>query len=244
MAEPLLGKTEVQERFFFGSRVWRLFHVLFVQHQGCKTKPSLSLCYITEKQTNYFIEWSDKVKLRSLTVWGVGLLCNLVVQQLIRLYLWSDGTGVSRLRLGWVLSLSILWALCRHLNSPISLVLSRLVDVQAIIETLNWKNITKCRFVFLTLETAQPQQLWSFKSSCNVSFWTSGALSHTMFPQSKGHSVFCLHFLHYWIWYQETSFQQYISAGVKWMNGCSGIQSGELCFESDFGSFWEVKFFA
>lgn len=39
-----------------------------------------------------------------------------VVQQKVPLYLLPDSSRVNRLQLGWVLSLSILWALGRHLT--------------------------------------------------------------------------------------------------------------------------------
>ena len=43
------------------------------------------------------------------------LLCSLVVQQWMPLYFLPDGSRVGRLWLGWVLYLSTVWALCRHL---------------------------------------------------------------------------------------------------------------------------------
>ena len=70
-----------------------------------------------------FGKWSVDDELRGLTVWGVKLLCSLVVQ--ILLYLFPGGSRVNRLSLWWVLSFSILWALSRHLTSLVSLMLSR-----------------------------------------------------------------------------------------------------------------------
>ena len=59
---------------------------------------------------------------RSLLAWGAKLLCSLVVRQQILLYLW-----VNRLWLAWVSSFSIKQTLCRHLSSPISLMLYQLM---------------------------------------------------------------------------------------------------------------------
>ena len=58
---------------------------------------------------------AQKGELRCRTAWWKKLLRSLVVRQQILLYLLPDGSRVNRLSLGWVLSFSILWALCRHL---------------------------------------------------------------------------------------------------------------------------------
>lgn len=47
------------------------------------------------------------------------LLCSLAGKQQILLYHLSDGSRVNRLWLGWLLSFSVLWALCWHLHSLI-----------------------------------------------------------------------------------------------------------------------------
>ena len=49
------------------------------------------------------------------------MLCSLVVQQLIVMYLLPAGSTVNRLWLGWVLSFSLLRALHSHLTSPMSM---------------------------------------------------------------------------------------------------------------------------
>ncbi len=63
--------------------------------------------------------WSMEDEFRSLTAWGKKLLCSLVVRQQILLYHLPDAAGWTGLFLGWVLSFSFLWALCRHLTSPL-----------------------------------------------------------------------------------------------------------------------------
>ena len=66
----------------------------------------------------YCREWSVEDEFRDLTASGIKLLHSLVVQQMILLYLLPDGSRVSRLWLGWLLSFSILWAPCRHVTPP------------------------------------------------------------------------------------------------------------------------------
>ena len=50
-------------------------------------------------------------------------------KSLLVLYLLSDGIRVNRQWIGWLLSYIILWALCRHLTSPIALMLCRWVPM-------------------------------------------------------------------------------------------------------------------
>lgn len=88
----------------------RSFIVIW-RHEGCKAP----LWYITEKKQKN----KDKVfnsnegEGKSLTAREIKLLCSRVIWQWILLYLSPDGSRVNILWLGWVLSVSILWALCR-----------------------------------------------------------------------------------------------------------------------------------
>lgn len=67
----------------------------------------------------YILWWSTADEL---------LPCRLVVWQQILLYHLSDSSRMNMLLLGWVLSFNILWGLCLHLTSMISLMLSRWVQ--------------------------------------------------------------------------------------------------------------------
>ena len=99
-------------------------------------QPSVSFNYKSPRKFTFEIwkTWNKKNKVFetahqkqhfSCTNTTLLLLCSLVLQQCIALYLLSDGSRVNRLWLGWVLSFSILWALCRHISWPISLMLSK-----------------------------------------------------------------------------------------------------------------------
>ena len=52
------------------------------------------------KSKKWISSWWTVEDVLSLAVWGVNLLCSLVVQQQILLYLLADGSGVNRLWLG------------------------------------------------------------------------------------------------------------------------------------------------
>ncbi len=123
--------------------------------QGCIRNAS-SLHAIHTTKNNYYIWWSAEDELRSLRVWRKKLLCSLVVRQWLLLYRLPDGT---RLLLWQVLSLYILWALCRHFTSLISLMLSRLVPMTfwAVLITwgralLSWAGHEPCQFVMFQVK--------------------------------------------------------------------------------------------
>ena len=80
------------------------------------------------------IPFYDEGEFRSVIIWGKKQFCSLVVWHTCVLL--QDGSRVKTL---WqVLSFSILWALCRHLNSPISLTVCRVVQMMFWV-VLNWR---------------------------------------------------------------------------------------------------------
>ena len=119
----LRGVTGLQGWFFF------LF-VCFLQYY------IWALCARGKK--NYFINRSVDFELRSLTAWGMKLLCSLMEQQQILLHLSPDGSRVNRLWLGQGWSFCIPSVSCRHLTSPTSLMLCRWVPVIRCGALLSW----------------------------------------------------------------------------------------------------------
>ena len=75
----------------------RYIYCLFCNHNGLKKRnnvESFESCCI------HFRQWGVEDELRSLTAWGVKLLCILLMWQQILMYLLSDGSSVNRQWLG------------------------------------------------------------------------------------------------------------------------------------------------
>ncbi len=111
-----------------------IFQGSFTGHstiQRCTTKCKLLSLYATKEKTILFF-LTCYVEVWRMS-WGVlqteERSCSGVWWQWIFLCRLPDGSRVNRLLLGWVLSFSIFWALCRHLTSLMSLTLGRWVPI-------------------------------------------------------------------------------------------------------------------
>ncbi len=105
------------------------FHIFIILRQRAVQQNASCRPFMIHTKTKDIVLWWSAEDELSLTAWRKKLLCSLVAQQQILLYLLPDGRRVNKLWVGWILSFCILWALHRHLSSLISLMVGKWVPV-------------------------------------------------------------------------------------------------------------------
>lgn len=111
----LLGSPRFHRRKLQGEAGWRSTKVdVYISATQGGGRRRMMFSFHAAKENCLF--WRAVEQLKSIRAWGGKLLCSLVEQQQIPLYLLLDSSRAKRM---WqpVISWSILWFLCRHITS-------------------------------------------------------------------------------------------------------------------------------